>query len=194
MLVQKGGVVHAFSTAEPGITGCRRRCSDHEARDQSLGQVGAGFERFRVMSGANQMHGVTALTQGLEIIGNGEIRPIVSAGGPRPADELFPADTRQQFETDQVNRRRPVANAANHLGCGPTVDDQRFRFGADFPWPRLGLEIGDRHGQENDVDRLRFTEHLLQSCRIVGYIANLERIRASADRAFSAIVPEACQA
>ena len=39
------------------------------------------------MSGANQMHGVPALTQGLEIIGNGEIRAIVSAGQVRPADE-----------------------------------------------------------------------------------------------------------
>ena len=79
--------------------------------------------------------------------------------------------SREQLESDQVDRGRPVADQADHLGRAPAVHDQGFGVGADLARLRLGLEIGDGHRQEDDVDRLRLerpasrSRHSRRRCR-----------------------------
>ena len=57
------------------------------------------------MPAANQVHSVLTLTQGLQVIGDGEIGAIVVTGFYCPMNEFVAANARKQFETDQVDRR-----------------------------------------------------------------------------------------
>ena len=85
----------------------------------------------------------------------------------RPADQLVVGDAREQLEPDEVDRGRPGADRADHLGSPTAPHDQGLRLGAELARVRLGLEIGDGHGQDGDVDRPGL-ECGLERCRVIG--------------------------
>ena len=62
----------------------RRCCRPRQhAIDEPLGQVVAWLERFGLMTRAHQVDRVPSLAQGLEVVGDSEVRPIVAASGSR---------------------------------------------------------------------------------------------------------------
>lgn len=75
----------------------RRRSGDpvYDVRDQPFGQVVARIERFGIMAGTDQMDCVPSLTQGLQVVRDGEVSPIAATGGLGSHDQLFAADMRQ---------------------------------------------------------------------------------------------------
>ena len=91
---------------------------------------------------------------------------------------------REQLEADQVDRGSPVADRADHLGrAAGSARSSESGSELILPGRRLGLEVGDGHRQDDDVDRVRLRGRRSRRRRVVGHGAGLERERASGDRA-----------
>ena len=65
-----------------------------DARDQPLGQVGAGPERLGLAAGPDQVDRVPARAQGLQVVGDGQIGAVGQAGDRRRGGSALPAATR----------------------------------------------------------------------------------------------------
>lgn len=107
------------------------------------------------------MDDVATLAQGCKVVGDRQIGAVVAASFARRGDQIEIGNVRQQFKSDQINIRRPIADRADHFGRRPAVDIERTEVRFDFAWNRDRLEIRDGHRQKRDVDRLidqRFAE------------------------------------
>lgn len=150
------------------------QCPGKNPLDEPVGQVRAGVEGFRVFERSHQVNGVPPRSQGLQIIGDRQVGTVLAARGKSAADQLVMGGSREQLESDQVHRRRPVADHADHFGRASTMKHQRIKLGVDLAVIRFGLEVADGHRQNHDVDRV-IEDDLLEGIFIVGHGPVLER-------------------
>ncbi len=131
-----------------------------DARDDELGEPFVGSEGFDAgfevvsSSGFDEMNDMASLAQRFEVVGDRQIGSVVAAGFESRGNQIGILDIRQQFEADEINIRRRVADRTDHLASGPAVDIERTQVRFDFAGSRDRLEIRNRHRQKRDVDRL----------------------------------------
>ena len=130
-------------------------------------------------AGPDQVDRVPARAQGLQVVGDGQVGAVGLAGDLRAADQLGRSVAREQLESDQVDRGAQSRTRRITLGvrrqCTTSVSASELI----LPDVRLGLEVGDGHRQDHDVDRVRL-EDLLR-----GSPHSRRRCRRGAGRAVS---------
>src|SRR5207244_2494313 len=74
----------------------RRAGPGQDVRDQSVSQIVAGLEGLGLGAGPDQVERVPALTQRLEVVGDGQVGAVDAAGTLGAADELLRTGARQE--------------------------------------------------------------------------------------------------